>query len=97
MRWHTKVRKWMRWSTKVRKCICAQVLNCANGLFFALPYQACHLRSCTKVCNIYLLSNLVEYLSFCGHVVLVEEPLAVTNILVVNLKPRPKTITLLFH
>jgi hypothetical protein len=37
--------------------------------------------------NIYLFSNLVEHLSFCGHVVLVEEPLAVTSILVVKLKP----------
>jgi hypothetical protein len=49
--------------------------------FFGLFHQ--------HLCNIYLLKNLVEHLSFCSHVVVVEEPLAVTNILVIKLKPRP--------
>jgi hypothetical protein len=41
--------------------------------FFCLFHQI--------LCNIYLFSNLVDHLSFLGHVVLVEEPLAVTYIL----------------
>jgi hypothetical protein len=41
--------------------------------FFCLFHQI--------LCNIYLFSNLVDHLFFLGHVVLVEEPLAVTNIL----------------
>jgi hypothetical protein len=44
----------------------------------------------TNICvTSFFFSNLVEHLSFCGHVVLVKEPLAVTNILVFKLKPRP--------
>jgi hypothetical protein len=41
------------------------------------------------MCSIFCLfhQHLCEHLSFCGHVVLVEEPLAVTNIKVVKLKP----------
>jgi hypothetical protein len=41
------------------------------------------------LCNIYLLKKLVKHLSFCSHVVLVEELLDITNILVVKLKPQP--------
>jgi hypothetical protein len=49
---------------------------------FGMPSCARFSVYSTKIlCNIYLFSNLVDHLSFFGHVVLVEEPLTVTNIL----------------